>query len=216
MPTWNPCCRQRRRTQELRRVTGVLNTRMMEIEGRYRSASHSSGPGSVGQVDSSTLPGITQLPIFTLPTRTQAQVSSISAAPRPVWVTLSPHPAEPRHLLHCSVALALREGRLVHVFVGFSLLRMTHESQQLSHLRGDAGSCSGAQSRLTLCDPMDCSPPGSSVRGILQARTLEWVAMPSSRGPSPTRIECTNPQNGIRSASRRTKLRFSRALETYA
>ena len=92
-------------------------------------------------------------------------------------MTTSPHPAEPRHLLHCSVALALREGRLVHVFVGFSLLRMTHESQQLSHLRGDAGSCSGAQSRLTLCDPMDCSPPGSSVRGILQARTLEWVAI---------------------------------------
>ena len=35
-----------------------------------------------------------------------------------------------------------------------------------------------------LCDPMDCSPPGSSVRGILQARILEWVAMPSSRGSS--------------------------------
>ena len=34
------------------------------------------------------------------------------------------------------------------------------------------------------CDPMDCSPPGSSVRGILQARVLEWVAMPSSRGSS--------------------------------
>ena len=28
----------------------------------------------------------------------------------------------------------------------------------------------------TLCSPMDCSPPGSSVHGILQARTLEWVA----------------------------------------
>ena len=37
---------------------------------------------------------------------------------------------------------------------------------------------------LTLWDPMDCSPPGSSVHGILQARTLEWVAMPSSRGSS--------------------------------
>ena len=34
------------------------------------------------------------------------------------------------------------------------------------------------QSCLTLCDPMDCSPPASSVQGILQARTLEWVAMP--------------------------------------
>ena len=37
---------------------------------------------------------------------------------------------------------------------------------------------------LTLCDPMDCSPPASSVRGILQARILEWVAIPFSRGSS--------------------------------
>ena len=36
----------------------------------------------------------------------------------------------------------------------------------------------------TLCDPMDCSPPGSSVYGILQARILEWVAISSSRGSS--------------------------------
>ena len=35
---------------------------------------------------------------------------------------------------------------------------------------------------LTLCDPMDCSPPGSSVHGILQARILEWVAISFSRG----------------------------------
>ena len=41
------------------------------------------------------------------------------------------------------------------------------------------------QSCLTLYGPTDCSPPGSSVLGILQARTLEWVAMPSSRGISP-------------------------------
>ena len=34
-----------------------------------------------------------------------------------------------------------------------------------------------AQSRPTLCDPMGCSPPGSSVHGILQARILEWVAI---------------------------------------
>ena len=43
------------------------------------------------------------------------------------------------------------------------------------------------QSSLTLFDPMDCSPPGSSVHGILQARILEWVAMPSSRGSSQPR-----------------------------
>ena len=34
-----------------------------------------------------------------------------------------------------------------------------------------------AQSYPTLCNPMDCSPPGSSIAGILQARTLEWVAI---------------------------------------
>ena len=39
---------------------------------------------------------------------------------------------------------------------------------------------------LTHCDPVDCSPPGSTVHGILQARILEGVAMPSSRGlPNP-------------------------------
>ena len=37
-------------------------------------------------------------------------------------------------------------------------------------------------SGLTLCNPTDCSPRGSSVHGILQAGILEWVAMPSSRG----------------------------------
>ena len=36
----------------------------------------------------------------------------------------------------------------------------------------------------TLCDPMDCSPPGSSVHGILQARILEWVAILFSRESS--------------------------------
>ena len=44
--------------------------------------------------------------------------------------------------------------------------------------------CLVAQSCLTLCDAMGCSPPGSSVHGILQARILEWIAMPSSRGSS--------------------------------
>ena len=39
----------------------------------------------------------------------------------------------------------------------------------------------------TLCYPMDCSPPGSSVHGILQARILEWVAMTSFRGSSRTK-----------------------------
>ena len=42
-----------------------------------------------------------------------------------------------------------------------------------------------SQSSLALCEPMYCSKPGSSVNGILQARILEWVAIPSSRGIFP-------------------------------
>ena len=41
-----------------------------------------------------------------------------------------------------------------------------------------------AQSCPTLCDPMDCSPPGSSIHGIFQARILEWVAISFSRRSS--------------------------------
>ena len=42
---------------------------------------------------------------------------------------------------------------------------------------------------LTLCDPVDCSPLGSSVHGIFQARIPEWVALPSSRGSSQPRYQ---------------------------
>ena len=41
----------------------------------------------------------------------------------------------------------------------------------------------------TVCDPMDCRPPGFSVHGISQARILEWVALSSSRGSSKPEME---------------------------
>ena len=44
--------------------------------------------------------------------------------------------------------------------------------------------CMRAQPCPTLCDPMDCSPPGSSVHGTSQARILEWVVNSFSRGSS--------------------------------
>ena len=51
-----------------------------------------------------------------------------------------------------------------------------------------------AQSYPTLCDPMDCGLPGSSAHGIFQARILEWIAIPFSRGSSQprdgTQISC--------------------------
>ena len=56
--------------------------------------------------------------------------------------------------------------------------------------------CSVTELCLTLCNPVDCSPLGSSVHGILQARMLEWVSMPSSRGSSwprdGTRVSCVS------------------------
>ena len=39
----------------------------------------------------------------------------------------------------------------------------------------------------TLCDPMDCSEPGSSVHGILQVKIVQWIAIPFSRGSSQPR-----------------------------
>ena len=57
------------------------------------------------------------------------------------------------------------------------------------------GSGVWAESCPALCDPMNCSPPGSSVLGIFQARILEWVAISFSRGSPPHRdqnfISCT-------------------------
>ena len=70
-------------------------------------------------------------------------------------------------------------------------------SQNISYiLKQKCQSCAHAQSFPTLCDPMDCSPPGSSVHGIFQARILEWVAISSSRGSSrprdQTRAACVS------------------------
>ena len=57
-------------------------------------------------------------------------------------------------------------------------------SQNHPRPRSAAAAAASLQLCLTLCEPMDRGPPGSSVHGILQARILEWVAIPSSRGSS--------------------------------
>ena len=67
---------------------------------------------------------------------------------------------------------------------GHKELDMT-EQQQQPPLYGCAPVCLFAQSCPTVCNPMDCSPPGFSVHGILQARILEWVAVSFSRGSDP-------------------------------
>ena len=66
----------------------------------------------------------------------------------------------------------------------------TREAKMISESESEV-----AQSCLTLCDAVDCSLPGSFVHGFLQARILEWVAMPSFRGSSqprdPTQVSPT-------------------------
>ena len=80
------------------------------------------------------------------------------------------------------------------------LLHWQMNSLALSHL-GNSQTClhvcvcaKSLQSCLTLCDPVDCSLPGSSVQETLQARILEWVAMPSSR-------RCFQPRDQTRVSS---------------
>ena len=57
-----------------------------------------------------------------------------------------------------------------------------------------------AQSRRTLSDPMDCSPPGSSVHGIFQAKVLEWGAIAFSE------MEDSLPKNGLTITSKLSSL----------
>ena len=81
---------------------------------------------------------------------------------------------------------------VLYLFWNFSSPDMTVDVAELGQLQiipscemPDVGCVARSlQSYLTLCNPMDCSSPGSSVHGILQARILEWVAISSSRGSS--------------------------------
>ena len=56
--------------------------------------------------------------------------------------------------------------------------------KKVEYERIEKGVLCSVTSVMTLCDPMECRLPGSSVRGILQARLLEWLAVPSSRRSS--------------------------------
>ena len=58
----------------------------------------------------------------------------------------------------------------------------------------------------TLCHPGDCSPPGSSVHGILQARILGWVTMPSSRGSSQPRDQTRSLMSADHSSATSSKV----------
>ena len=71
---------------------------------------------------------------------------------------------------------------------------MARNETHLCELSCNESESEVAQSCLTLCDPVDCSPPGSSVHGILQARILEWGAISFSRGSSQPRDQTQVPR----------------------
>ena len=82
---------------------------------------------------------------------------------------------------------------------------MYNSNQWLNFLKAEGKESEVAQSCPTLCDPVDCSLPGSSVHGILQARILEWVAISFSRGssrPRNTQVSCIADRGFILWATR--------------
>ena len=79
----------------------------------------------------------------------------------------SSRPRDPTYVSYVSCILA----------GGFLPISATWEAPYLLLAAAAAATAKLLQSCLTLCDPIDGSPPGSPVPGILQARTLEWVAI---------------------------------------
>ena len=77
-----------------------------------------------------------------------------------------------------SILKLIRKVELLYIFKSYkNYSQKVREYVCIRHLSHKCVCVLVTQSYPTLCDPMDCSPPGSSIHGILQARTLEWVAI---------------------------------------
>ena len=81
--------------------------------------------------------------------------------------------------LHCPSKREEGSANNVGIPCSFTLL------EEFSHRLFPVHVCKVTQSCLALCDPMDCSPPGSSIHGILQARVLELLCPPPGKLPNP-------------------------------
>ena len=99
--------------------------------------------------------------------------------------------------LMCLQSMLMRRHRQTHEDPPWGC-KFCHLGNTMQIHKLYCGSCLVTQSCLTLCDPMDCSPSGFSVHGILQARIREWVAISFSRGCSWPRdwtpVSCTGRQ----------------------
>ena len=106
-------------------------------------------------------------------------VSSKRSVKRP-WLCKTPPP-------RTDTLSVLVLGSICDPFLSDALLLETQLWRSLPCLSGPKVKVKVAQSCPTLCNPVGCSPPGSSVHGILQTRILEWVTIPFSRGSSQRR-----------------------------
>ena len=94
-----------------------------------------------------------------------------------------------KRLYHCYLSCEIGEALIKYLKNIVNILAVGNGWGDLSEWSDTSLNGGGlvTKSCLTLCDRMDCSPPGSSVHGILQARTLQWVAISFSRGSSQPR-----------------------------
>ena len=89
------------------------------------------------------------------------------------------------HSYKSTSSIIFREPPQVLILIWHPPSVCAHTSLECNFLSLPLPPCAESlRSWPTPCDPMNCSPPGSSVHGILQARVLEWVAISSSRGSS--------------------------------
>ena len=112
--------------------------------------------------------------------RDRTQVSHIAGRFFTIWATRE------AQRMSLGIQLIMKTLNLLQYSSLLPCLPLAFSTQKCIHANWDVV-CMHAKSLqlcLTLCDPMDCSPPGSSVRGILQVRILQWVGMPFSRGSS--------------------------------
>ena len=119
---------------------------------------------------------------------------SIRTSGQAIRLLPTPHPS--LALVRVLIYVMLQDPRGYHHHVNPSIWAHCHRPENYptsgfppKTLFPNTHTCTHAQSCLTLCNPMDCSPSGSSIRGISQARILEWGAISYSRKSSQPRVQ---------------------------
>ena len=114
--------------------------------------------------------------------------SSIDGHPGCSHVLAIVNSAEMNNEIHVSFSILVSSGYMPRSGLAESYRgSIPNFLRKQDNLLGVSNESISHSSHLILCDPMDCSSPGSSVHGILQVRILEWVAIPFSRGSSQSR-----------------------------